>query len=395
VSTPQDLTERFANRVRAGGNAGDGTGREQGAGGDVSASGSRVSWRRRLGWVLPVVVLVVLAWLPYVNVSVPGLFTGLVNSPGTMQLLALCLTFGGIALSYDVLFGRTGLLSFGHALFVAAGSYTTALALGQLRVSLPVAVLLALGVGVVLPLLVGAVALRVSGIAFAMVTLAFAQAGSILVLRNPGGVTGGEEGLPLLRERVPDLLTGVVNAPYRYWLALAYLALCWVVVAWLVRSRAGHAWAAVRENSERLEVLGVSTYRAKLLAFVVGCLLGTLGGVVHRLVVGGATPHLTTTELTLALLVMVVLGGAGSRWGAVIGGVLYTYLDNRLLQLASSDAVAGLPPVLRVPASEPLFVLGTLFVLVVFFAPGGLAGIVARRDGGRRDAPAVEGEDET
>ncbi|HEX5534366.1 MAG TPA: branched-chain amino acid ABC transporter permease [Actinomycetales bacterium] len=388
--SPQELTDRFTERV-TGGDAGDGTRREPRAAGDVAASRW---WRRGLGWVVPVAVLLVLAWLPYVNASVPGLFTGVVNSPGTMQLLALCLTFGGVALSYDVLFGRTGLLSFGHALFVAAGSYTTALALGQLRVGLPVAVLLAVAVGVVLPLVVGAVALRVSGIAFAMVTLAFAQAGSILVLRNPGGMTGGEEGLPLLRDRVPDLLTGVVNAPYRYWLALAYLALCWVVVAWLVRSRAGHAWAAVRENSERLEVLGVSTYRAKLLAFVVGCLLGTLGGVVHLLVVGGATPHITTTEFTLALLVMVVLGGAGSRWGAVIGGVLYTYLDNRLLQLASSDVVAGLPPVLRVPASEPLFVLGTLFVLVVFFAPGGLAGLVARRGRGRRSAPAVEGEDE-
>lgn len=357
----------------------------------TAASGSReqAGWRGRRGVVVPLAVLAVLAGLPYLTVPVPGLLNGFVNSPGSMQLLALCLTFGGIALSYDVLFGRTGLLSFGHALFVAAGSYTTALALSELRVGLGTAVLIALAVGVVLPLVVGAVALRVSGIAFAMVTLAFAQAGSILVLRNPGGLTGGEEGLPLLRDRVPDLLTGVVNAPYRYWLALAYLALCWVVVAWLVRSRAGHAWAAVRENEERLAVLGVSTYRAKLSAFVIGCLLGTLGGVTHLLVVGGSTPHVTTTELTLTLLVMVVLGGAGSRWGAVVGGVLYTYLDNRLLQLASSDAVDSLPTVLRVPLSEPLFVLGTLFVLVVFFAPGGLAGLFRRT---RRQAPAVEGE---
>jgi len=283
-----------------------------------------------------------------------------------------------------VLFGRTGLLSFGHALFVAAGSYTTAIALRHLEIGLLAAVALALAVGVVLPLVVGAIALRVTGIAFAMVTLAFAQAGAILVLRNPGGLTGGEEGLPLPRDRVPDLLTGVVNAPYRYWLALAYLALCWGVVAWADRSRAGHAWAAVRENEERLAVLGVSTYRAKLLAVLVGCLLGTLGGVVHLLVVGGATPHIATSEFTLGLLVMVVLGGAGSRWGAVIGGALYTYLDNRLLQLASSDVIAGLPDVLRVPASEPLFVLGALFVVVVFFAPGGLAGLARGRP---RSAP--------
>jgi branched-chain amino acid transport system permease protein len=356
-------------------------------GDDAARPGGRGPRARRWAGVLaPLALLVVLAWLPYVPLPVPGLLNGLVNGPGSMQLLALCLVFGGIALSYDVLFGRTGLLSFGHALFVAAGSYTTAIALRHLELGLGAAVGLALAVGVVLPLVVGAVALRVTGIAFAMVTLAFAQAGAILVLRNPGGLTGGEEGLPLLRDRVPDLLTGVVNAPYRYWLALAYLAICWTVVTWVARSRAGHAWAAVRENEERLGVLGVSTYRAKLLAVLVGCFLGTLGGVVHLLVVGGATPHVATTEFTLALLVMVVLGGAGSRWGAVLGGVLYTYLDNRLLQLASSDVVAGLPGVLRVPASEPLFVLGSLFVAVVFFAPGGLAGLVSGR---RRRAPAA------
>ncbi|GAB2679517.1 branched-chain amino acid ABC transporter permease [Thalassiella azotivora] len=343
--------------------------------------------RSLLRAAVPLGVLALLVALPYLSVPVPGLLGGLVNSPGSMQLLALCLVFGGVALSYDVLFGRTGMLSFGHALFVAAGSYTTALALGELRLGLGAAVGLAVLVGIVLPLLVGAVALRVSGIAFAMVTLAFAQAGSILVLRNPGGLTGGEEGLPLVRDRVPDLLTGVVNAPYRYWLALAYLVLCVAVVRWLVRSRAGHAWAAVRENEERLGVLGVSTYAARLQAFVVGCFLGTMGGVVHLLVVGGATPHVTTTELTLALLVMVVLGGAGSRWGAVGGGVLYTYLDNRLLQLAGSDAIESLPGVLRVPASEPLFVLGALFVIVVFFAPGGLAGLLARRRAPRPEEP--------
>ncbi|WP_219416786.1 branched-chain amino acid ABC transporter permease [Pseudonocardia nigra] len=347
---------------------------------DRATAGEATS--RRRGWhaaIAPVVVLVVLAWLPYVSVPLPGVLPGLINSPGSMQLLALCLVFGGIALSYDLLFGRTGLLSFGHALFVAAGSYTAALALARPGGGLAGAIGLAVVVGVVLPLLVGAVALRVTGIAFAMVTLAFAQAGSIIVLRNPGGATGGEEGLPLNRDGLPDLLVGVVNAPYRYWLALIYLALCWGVVAWLVRSRVGHVWAAARENPERVAVLGLSVYRAQLLAVLVGGLFGTLGGVAHLLVVGGATPHLTTSELTLGLLVMVVLGGAGSRWGAVLGGVLYTYLDNRLLELASSDLVDGLPGVLRVPLSEPTFVLGALFVAVVFFAPGGLVGLARRR----------------
>ena len=89
-----------------------------------------------------------------------------------------------------------------------------------------------------------------------MVTLAFAQAVSIIVMRNPGGVTGGEEGLPLDRDAVPDLLVGVANAPYRYWLALGFVVVAWVAVTVLVRSRAGHAMAAVRENEQRAAVLG-------------------------------------------------------------------------------------------------------------------------------------------
>ena len=290
----------------------------------------------------PLVVLAVLAYLPYVPVELPGVLPGRVNGPGSLQLLATCLVVGGIALSYDVLFGRTGLLSFGHALFVAAGSYLLTISLSTWALPLPLAVLVALGLSTVLALVVGAIALRVGGIAFAMVTLAFAQAASIIVMRNPGGVTGGEEGRPLDRDAVPDLLVGVANAPYRYWLALGF-----VVVAWVVGHRCscgrgpGHAMAAVRENEQRAAVLGFGTYRVRLLALVVGSSLGALGGIVHALVLGGSNPHLTTSEFTLSLLVMVVLGGAGSRWGALIGGVLYTYADARLVEVSNAAVLAG------------------------------------------------------
>lgn len=96
------------------------------------------------------------------------------------------------------------------------------------------------------------------------------------------------------------------------------------------------------------------------------------------LLIGGSTPRATTSDFTLTLLVMVVLGEAGSRWGAVLGGILYTYLDNRLGELAGSETIADLPAVLRVPLSEPLFILGVLFILIVFFVPGGIAGPVGR-----------------
>lgn len=340
----------------------------------------------RLG---PLVVLVVLAILPFSTLQVPGLFTGVLNSPGTLQLLALCLIFGGVALSYDLLFGFTGLLSFGHALYFAGGTYVANLALTKLGWGLGAAVGLTTVIGIVLPLLVGAVALRVSGIAFSMVTLAFAQVGSILVLQNPGHLTGGEEGLALDRTHVPAAFVGVLNTVHLYWLALGYLALVYAVVAWVTGSRPGRVWQAIRENERRVEVLGLRPYPFKLLVFVLAGLLAALGGVVHLLLLGGSTPTTTTSDFTLGLLVMVVLGGAGSRWGAVLGGILYTYLDSRLTDLANSSAVQHLPGWLRVPLSEPLFLLGTLFVLVVFFVPGGIAGLVARLRGRRRGERSV------
>ncbi|WP_209313786.1 branched-chain amino acid ABC transporter permease [Blastococcus sp. TF02A_35] len=186
---------------------------------------------------------------------------------------------------------------------------------------------------------------------------------------------------------MPDAFVGVLNTVNLYWLALAYLVLVYVVVTWVTGSRAGKVWQAIRENERRVEVLGLQPYRFKLLVFVIAGLLAALGGVTHLLLLGGSTPRTTTSDFTIGLLIMVVLGGAGSRWGAVLGGVLYTYLDNRLTDLANSPTVQDLPGWLQVPLSEPLFLLGTLFILVVFFVPGGIAGLVDRvreRRAGRR-----------
>jgi len=326
-------------------------------------------------------LVVVLALLPFSALTIPGVLPGEFASPGTLQLLAICLVFAALALSYDLLFGFTGLLSFGHALYFAVGVYVTAIALGVWHWAPVPAVLLAVGCGLLLSALAGAVSLRVRGIAFAMVTLAFAQAGSVLVVQDPLRVTGGEQGLGLDVSRLPDAFVGVVNTRNVYWLALVLAVVVYLVVRLTTTSAAGHVWAAIRENEQRIAVLGVRTYTFKLLAFVTGSTLATLCGVVYVLLVGGATADVTTPEFTLALLVMVVLGGSGVRWAAMLGGFAYTLLDQRLGALAGSDTVAALPGVVRVPLSQPLFLLGVLFVLVVLFLPGGVASLV--RPGGR------------
>ncbi|GIH14557.1 branched-chain amino acid ABC transporter permease [Rugosimonospora africana] len=362
------------------------------AAGTPYASPARPPLRRLARAVLPLVVLVVAAVLPWSTVDIPGVFDGPLNSPGTLQLLALCLVFGGLAAGYDLLFGRAGLLSFGHALYLAVGAYGVDILVTHAHWPLWAAVPAAALGGAALAALLGSVALRTTGIAFAMVTLAFAQVGSILTQRDPGGLTGGEEGLPMDGSRLPGFLVGVANTVNLYWLALAFLAVVAFVVHRVDRGPYGRVLAGLRDDERRVAVLGLSPYRFKLVTFTLSGGLAALGGVVYALVVGGASPALAASDLTLSLLVMAVLGGPGTRWGPVIGGILYTYLDQRLTSLGGTSAIRHLPGVLRAPLSQPLFVLGAVFILAVYFAPGGLAGLGRRgaaltRALGRRPVP--------
>lgn len=344
--------------------------------------------KRTLPWIVGGVLVVVFAILPFLNIVIPGVLPGPTYTPGALQVMALCMLYSSLALSYHVIFGTAGLLSFGHALYFAIGAYGLGIILQETNLELLPAIVIALALAVLLGYLMGAVSLRVTGISFAMVTLAFAQAGSVLVRRN-SGITGGEEGLRLATEHVPSFLIGVVNTRNLYWIALVLLVLIFLLVTWFERSRAGHVTTAVRENELRVRVIGIRPFVVKHLAFVIGATLAAVTGMLYLLLQGGAAPRVTTPEFTLSILVIVVLGGVGSRWGAVVGAVVYTLLDQRLSELAGSEFIESLPAVLRIPLSEPLFILGTLFILVVIFLPGGIAGIAQRVSNQRRPGSTV------
>jgi branched-chain amino acid transport system permease protein len=325
-----------------------------------------------------VVLVALLAVLPWLSIPVPWLLPGDTDTPGSLQLMGLCLLLAALALSYHLIFGLAGLLSFGHALYFAAGAYGLGLLLDRPAWPLAPAVVVTFGAVAVIAVVVGVVSLRVSGIAFAMVTLAFAQAGNVLARRNPHQLTGGEEGLRLETDRLPRQFVGVVNTRYLFWLALVIVVAVYVVVAWVEHSRAGHVAAATRENDLRVRVIGEQPKHAQLLVFVLAAVLAAIAGMGHLLLQSGVTPNATSADFTLTILVMVVLGGVGARWGAVAGAVIYTLADQRLGVFASSEAVDALPSVLRVPLSQPLFILGVAFILVVLFLPGGLAGTLTR-----------------
>lgn len=332
-------------------------------------------------WVIGGVLVAFFAVLPLLNIMIPGVLPGPTYTPGTLQVLALCMLYSSLALSYHLIFGTAGLLSFGHALYFAVGAYGLGIVLQETGYELLPAIGLTLVAAIIIGFVIGAVSLRVTGISFAMVTLAFAQAGSVLVSRN-SHVTGGEEGLRLSIEHVPSFLIGVMNTRNLYWIALALVAIVFLLVTWFERSRAGHVVVAARENDLRVRVIGIRPFAVKLLAFGIGATLAAVVGMLYLLLQSGAAPRITTPDFTLTILVIVVLGGVGSRWGAVVGAIIYTILDQRLTALSGSEFIQDLPAILRIPLSEPLFILGTLFILVVIFLPGGIAG-VARRVAGR------------
>lgn len=342
--------------------------------------------RSRTAPIVVGVIGLVLFAVPFIGATIPGVFTGPMSSPGTLQILAVGLVFAGVAMSYDLLLGYTGLLSLGHAFYFALGLYGTNLLMRLFELSYVAAVPLALVITLVVALVFGSVALRVRGVAFAMVTLAFAEAFHVFVEADPARISGGEEGLPLSSAQVPDLFTGVVNTRWVYWLALSFALLTFVLCRQAVASRAGRVWQAIRENEDRVELLGLIPFHFKLLSFGLSAVLAAGGGAVYLLLVRGATPGSASSVFTLNLIIMVVLGGLGRLWGAALGGLVFGYLQLRLPGLARSGVFDPLPAWLEGPLTEPLFILAVLFVILVMFAPGGLASLPDRL-GLRRSEP--------
>jgi branched-chain amino acid transport system permease protein len=339
---------------------------------------------RHRSTVVAFVFFLALALLPFVSWHIPWILPGpddILNSTGTLAPLAICFLFAGVAVGYDLIFGFTGLLSLGQALFFGIGAYVFTVTVTDWNWPFFSAIAVTFGVALVVAVISGAVALRVPGMAFAMVTLAFAQAFYFVIESNPHNLTGGDSGLSLNDARLPFFAQGAVsNTPNLYWVALAFLFVSTVVVWTVTSSETGHLFVAIRENERRLEVLGVRTYRYKLLSVVISSVIAAGGGIVYVLVIGTVLPSsVAATSVSISILIMVVLGGPGTRWGALGGAMVYEYLQQYLNKVSSEPSFANLPAVLRVPLSQPQFLLGALFIVFVIFVPGGFAGLYHRR----------------
>jgi branched-chain amino acid transport system permease protein len=330
---------------------------------------------RRLsyGWLAGAIVLLILLFLPLIA--------------GRTQLslpTEICI-FAVFALTYDVIFGFTGLISFGHALFVGFGAYTLTIAMAGHGVAFWPALVVTLVVGIIISALTGALALRTRGVYFAMVTLAFAQAAYTLSVGNIGGLTNGENGMTL--SGAPDWLVGTTSQSHFYYVALAFLVGGFLLLRLFVLSPAGRVWQAVRDNEQRSRMIGYNTFASKLLAYVISGTFCTLAGALYALYIGAVSTNLFAADLTIQLLLMVIIGGAGSLWGAILGAAVVRYLDRYLNDLASAGWVTSLPNWLHQTIGQPLLIFGVIYLLLIYFFPQGIAGLAQNLNLGRSLVP--------
>ncbi|HRQ39172.1 MAG TPA: branched-chain amino acid ABC transporter permease [Chloroflexota bacterium] len=287
--------------------------------------------------------------------------------PYHLSLAIEVMAFAIFAMSLDLLLGYTGLPSFGHAAFFGLGAYTVAylssnhpLAWGltaNLLILLPVVVL----VTAVTALIIGFFALRTSGVYFLMITLAFAQMLFSVAIRWTA-VTGGSDGLPGIPAPVITLgpLHLLINSREAYYfLVLAFFILVYWLLRRLVNSPFGWTLRGIRENEARMQALGYATYRYKMAVFVVAGVFAGLGGMLLALFFRHASPENLYWTISGQVLVMVIIGGAGTLTGPVLGALLVRLFP----QIASSYLD-------RWEAIE-----GIIFILFVLFAPRGIWGI--------------------
>jgi branched-chain amino acid transport system permease protein len=294
--------------------------------------------------------------------------------------------------SYDLLLGYAGIVSFAHVMFFGAGAYGAGLMLYALGASWG-ALLLGLAAGAALSLLlalaIGLFSLRVQSIFFAMVTLAVAYAFNVLASQL-SDLTGGEDGRSF---KVPEVLqpgfrlvhdkvfgVAITGKILTYYLVFAVVVIAFLALLRVVNSPFGRVLQAIRENPFRAEALGYRTMVHRTLATCLSALGATLAGALFALWLRYVGPDTALSfSIQVDVLVMVVVGGMGSLYGAIVGAALFVFAESYLrdvmgaLSRAAAEGRLPLLPALFHPDRWLLW-LGLAFVLAVYFAPSGIVG---------------------
>jgi branched-chain amino acid transport system permease protein len=337
--------------------------------------------RGRALQILLVVIILALALAPFLF---PGAKALNVAAKTCVMIL--------LAASYDLLLGYAGIVSFAHVMFFGVGAYGIGLMLYTLGGSwgaLVAGLIAAAALSLALALAIGLFSLRVQSIFFAMVTLAVAYAFNVLASQL-SGLTGGEDGRSF---KVPEALqpgfrltqdklfgVALTGKILTYYLVFAVVAAAFLVLLRAVNSPFGRVLQAIRENPFRAEALGYRTVFHRTLATCISALGATLAGALFALWLRYVGPDTALSfSIQVDVLVMVVFGGMGSLYGAIIGAALFVFAESYLqdvmaaLSQAAANASVPLLPALFHPDRWLLW-LGLAFVLAVYFAPSGIVG---------------------
>jgi branched-chain amino acid transport system permease protein len=285
---------------------------------------------------------------------------------GYTELGSRVLVLGLAAMSLNFLLGFTGVLSFGHAAYFGLGAYGVGMTLKYLAPSTPLAIVVGVIVGAVAAALVGALIVKLRGVYFAMVTIAFGQVFFFIAFRW-NAVTGGDDGLTGWTRQALNL--GVANIDILgndkafYYLVLVFFAAAVGIMAFLLRSPFGRTLLAIRENERRARFLGIPVEQHIWLSFVISCLFVALAGTLYALLNNFTDPRALRWDQSGNFVIMAVLGGMRSFWGPLIGAAIFVVLQ---------DYVSS-------HTENWMSFIGLFFVLIVLFFPRGVLGIIRRR----------------
>ncbi len=285
---------------------------------------------------------------------------------GYTELGSRVLVLGLAAMSLNFLLGFTGVLSFGHAAYFGLGAYGVGITLKYLAPSTPLGILVGVAAGALAAALIGALIVKLRGVYFAMVTIAFGQVFFFIAFRW-NSITGGDDGLTGWSRQALNL--GVANIDILgndkafYYLVLVLFAAAVGIMALLLRSPFGRTLLAIRENERRARFLGIPVEQHIWLSFVISCLFVALAGTLYALLNNFIDPRALRWDQSGNFVIMAVLGGMRSFWGPLIGAAIFVVLQ---------DYVSS-------HTENWMSFIGLFFVLVVLFFPRGVLGIFRRK----------------
>lgn len=303
-------------------------------------------------WILWMALVAVLAIYP----KLFGLYY--TNLFVTFAIFAL------FSVSFNLLLGYTGLLSFGHAMFFGAGGYGTALALKHIQgLSLLSAVLIGLLSAVILSLILCPLVVRVSGTAFAMLHLAFGELMHVLALKLRG-ITGGEDGIggfPIPSFSIPGVVSINMRAPENfYYFAIVVLGAGLWIIWFLTKTPFGQIQIGVRDNAMRVDYLGFRVPQTKAVVYVIAAAFAGVAGSIYALFQNLISSEALNILKSFAPITMTMVGGLGSFFGPILGAAIIQIMEELTTRYTEQVEL----------------VVGLILILVIMFAPMGCVGLV-------------------